>query len=89
MSLTTTFCDKAGFDVFFSELEYAAKILGMDSDSVVDQLIQRTIQMRGETVTSPMNYSNASDVKDAFIKGELFVDVCYLIRFSDRKIGSF
>ena len=53
-----------------SELEYAARILGVDSDLVVDQLIQRNIQMRGETVTSPLNYSNACDVKDAFIKGE-------------------
>ena len=52
-----------------SELEYAARILGVDSDLVVDQLIQRNIQMRGETVTSPLNYSNACDVKDAFIKG--------------------
>ena len=42
--------------------------------------------MRGETVTSPMNYSNASDVKDAFIKGwfQTFADICYSIRFSDE-----
>ena len=26
--------------------------------------------MRGETVTSPLNYANACDVKDAFIKGK-------------------
>lgn len=37
--------------------------------------------MRGETVTSPMNYSNASDVKDAFIKGWLHV--------SDLEISTF
>ena len=52
-----------------SELEFAAKLLGVESENIVNQLIQRNIQLRGETVTSPLNLSNSRDVKDAFIKG--------------------
>merc|ERR1712062_149844 len=51
------------------ELEYAATLLGIESNNICDQLIQRNIQMRGETVTSPLNLQNSRDVKDAFIKG--------------------
>ena len=54
------------------ELEYAATLLGIESNNICDQLIQRNIQMRGETVTSPLNLQNSRDVKDAFIKGILF-----------------
>ena len=54
-----------------SELEFAAKLLGVESENIVNQLIQRNIQLRGETVTSPLNLSNSRDVKDAFIKGKL------------------
>ena len=51
------------------ELEFAAKLLGVESENIVNKLIQRNIQLRGETVTSPLNLSNSRDVKDAFIKG--------------------
>ena len=58
-----------------SELEFAAKLLGVESENIVNQLIQRNIQLRGETVTSPLNLSNSRDVKDAFIKGINFFKV--------------
>ena len=58
-----------------SELEFAAKLLGVESENIVNQLIQRNIQLRGETVTSPLNLSNSRDVKDAFIKGMNFFKV--------------
>lgn len=60
-----------------SELEFAAKLLGVESENIVNQLIQRNIQLRGETVTSPLNLSNSRDVKDAFIKGMVKVWFSY------------
>ena len=38
--------------------------------------IKRTLNMRGEAVTSPMNMRMARDVKDALVKGTQFEKNC-------------
>ena len=51
------------------DVENASRLLGVLTDDLVAQLTYRTIQLRGETVSTPLKLANAKDVHDAFIKG--------------------
>ena len=40
----------------------------VNEQALVRALTQRTLSTRGESVTSPMNFEQANDVRDAYIK---------------------
>ncbi|XP_078485190.1 unconventional myosin-VIIa-like isoform X1 [Ciona intestinalis] len=52
-----------------SGVKRTAQLLGVNEQSLMRALTQRTIITREDTVISPMNIEQANDVKDAFIKG--------------------
>uniref|UniRef100_H2YRX1 Myosin VIIA n=1 Tax=Ciona savignyi TaxID=51511 RepID=H2YRX1_CIOSA len=52
-----------------SGVKRTAQLLGVNEQSLMRALTQRTIITREDTVTSPMNLEQSNDVKDAFIKG--------------------
>ncbi|CAG0921158.1 unnamed protein product, partial [Notodromas monacha] len=47
----------------------AAKMLGVDDRALIDAITKKTIFTQGETVTSLLNLSQATDVRDALVKG--------------------
>nr|XP_039263341.1 unconventional myosin-VIIa-like isoform X3 [Styela clava] len=55
--------------VYNTGIKAASHLLGVNDQALMKALTQRTLIMRGETVTSPMNIAQALDVKDAYIKG--------------------
>ena len=46
------------------DLENAARLLGVSADDLIAQLTYRTIQMRGENVSTPLKLANAKDVHE-------------------------
>ncbi|XP_076812859.1 unconventional myosin-VIIa-like isoform X2 [Clavelina lepadiformis] len=55
--------------VHTSAMKLTAQLFGVNDQTLMRALTQRTLVTRGETVTSPMNIDQAYDVKDAYIKG--------------------
>ena len=62
-------------------LDRGARLLQVPGNNLLDALTMRTIFTRGESVTTTMGVENSIDVRDAFIKGKIFIysyDILYL-----------
>jgi len=55
--------------IYNSGVKQVCALLEVIDDVLIKSITHRTLNMRGEAVTSPMNMNMARDVKDALVKG--------------------
>ena len=55
--------------IYNSGVKHVCALLEVIDDVLIKSITHRTLNMRGEAVTSPMNMRMARDVKDALVKG--------------------
>lgn len=55
--------------IYNTGVKQVCALLDVNDDALIKAVTYRTLVMRGETVTSPMNIDQAMDVKDALVKG--------------------
>lgn len=55
--------------IYNTGVKQVCALLDVVDDAMIKAVTYRTLVMRGETVTSPMNIDQAMDVKDALVKG--------------------
>ena len=55
--------------IYNTGVKQVCQLLDVVDDSLIKAVTYRTLVMRGEAVTTPMNIDHAMDVKDALVKG--------------------
>jgi myosin heavy subunit len=73
--------------IYNSGVKQVCALLEVIDDVLIKSITHRTLNMRGEAVTSPMNMRMSRDVKDALVKeGILFSRIFIVEKNSHRQL---